>query len=74
MFFFARKHYQTYFSSSEKVSIATEIKQNRKENSQLCAGEEARKTRADVTRIPKQGYQWPHKKDLCPAKIFKKTK
>ena len=26
--------------------------------------------RADVTRSPKQGYQWPHKKDLCPPKIF----
>ena len=24
----------------------------------------------DVTRRPKQGYQWPHKKDSCPPKIF----
>ena len=24
----------------------------------------------DVTRSPKQGYQWPHKKDSCPPKIF----
>ena len=25
-------------------------------------------------RSPKQGYQWPHKKDLCPPKTFlKKT-
>ena len=30
------------------------------------------KLRGDVTRSPKQGYQWPHKKDLCPPKIFKK--
>ena len=22
--------------------------------------------RGDVTRSLKQGYQWPHKKDLCP--------
>ena len=28
----------------------------------------------DVTRSPKQGYQWPNKKDSCPPKIFKKLK
>ena len=27
--------------------------------------------RADVTRSPKQGYQWPHKKDLCHPKVSK---
>ena len=32
----------------------------------------ALKPRTDVTRGPKQGYQWPHKKDLCPRKIKKK--
>ena len=25
------------------------------------------------TRVPKQGYQWPHKKDLCPPIFFKKV-
>ena len=30
----------------------------------------ALKSRADVTKIPKQGYQWSHKNDLCPP--FKK--
>ena len=30
----------------------------------------ALKPRADVTRSPKQGYQWPQKKDSCPTKIF----
>ena len=25
-------------------------------------------SRGDVTRSPKQGYQWPHKKDICPPK------
>ena len=30
----------------------------------------ALKRRADVTRSPKQGYQWPHQKDLCPTKTF----
>ena len=46
----------------------------------LHAGENARKPgihpsfkpTADVPRSPKQGYQWPHEKDLCPPKIKKK--
>ena len=32
----------------------------------------ALKPRGDITRSPKQGHQWPHKKDPCPPKIFKK--
>ena len=33
----------------------------------------ALKLRGDVTRSPKQGYQWPHKKDSClPKFILKK--
>ena len=34
----------------------------------------ALKPRGDVTRSPKQGYQWPHKKDSCPPKNLKKKK
>ena len=34
----------------------------------------ALKPRGDVTRSLKQGYQWPHKKDSSPPKIFKKNK
>ena len=34
----------------------------------------ALKPRADITRSPKQGYQWPHEKDLCPPKIKKKKR
>ena len=34
----------------------------------------ALKLRTDLTRSPKQGYQWPHEKDLCPPKIKKKMK
>ena len=26
---------------------------------------------ADITRSPKQGFQWPHKKNMCPIKVFK---
>ena len=29
----------------------------------------ALKPRRDITRSPKQGYQWPHKNDLCPPKM-----
>ena len=34
----------------------------------------ALKPRGDITRSPKQGYQWPYKKDSCPPKILKKRK
>ena len=34
----------------------------------------ALKPRGNVTRSPKQGYQWPHKKDSCTPKNFKKKK
>ena len=33
----------------------------------------ALKPRGDVARSPKQGYQWPHEKDLCPQKIKNKN-
>ena len=34
----------------------------------------ALKPKGDVTRNPKQGYQWPQNRDMsmCPPKIFKK--
>ena len=39
----------------------------------VCKGSTlALKPRADVTRSPKQGYQWSHKKDLYPPKNLKK--
>ena len=34
----------------------------------------ALKPRTDVTRSPKQGYQWPHKKGLVSSKKKKKLK
>ena len=33
----------------------------------------ALKPRGDVTRSPKQGYQWPHKWTCVQQKIFKKN-
>ena len=32
------------------------------------------KPRADITRSPKPGYQWPHEKDLCPPPLKKPKK
>ena len=32
----------------------------------------ALKPRTDVTRSPKQEYQWPHKKDICHPKCLQK--
>ena len=29
---------------------------------------------ADITRTPKQGYKWPHEKELCPPKLKKERK
>ena len=29
----------------------------------------ALKLKVDITRSPKQGYQWPHETDLCPTKF-----
>ena len=34
----------------------------------------ALKRRGDITRSPKQGYQWPQKMDMCPTKIYLKKK
>ena len=37
-----------------------------------ASANKALKPRGDVTRSPKQGHQWLHKKDLCPPKIILK--
>ena len=34
----------------------------------------ALKHRGDITRSPKQGYMWPHKKGLMSSKNYKKNK
>ena len=46
---------------------------HRWKNTQKKGSMLALKPRADVTRSPKQGYQWPHEKDSRPPKIIKKT-
>ena len=49
--------------------------QHKTRSRKACKGSTlALKPRADVTRSPKQGYQWPHEKDLRPPNFFfKKT-
>ena len=47
-----------------------------------CTGEKARKKgstlalkpRVDVTKSPKQGFQWPQEKDFRPPKMFLKNR
>ena len=46
----------------------TEVTKHVSEGSTL-----ALKPRGDIARSPKQGYQWPHKKDLCPPKFKKRN-
>ena len=41
--------------------------------SENCTGEKAHKgcnldLKPDITQSQRQGYQWPHEKDLCPPK------
>ena len=49
-----------------EVNLSTQARKPASEKSTL-----ALKPTEDVTRSPKQGYQWPHEKDLCPSKIKK---
>ena len=46
---------------------SVQTRKHRSEESAL-----ALQLRADITRNPKQRYQWPYEKDLCPPKILKK--
>ena len=56
------------------AGVAPEVNLRNSAQARKCAGKKstlALKSRADVTRSQKQGYQWPHKKDLCHTKILK---
>ena len=56
-------------TSIQSAGVASEVNlritQARKQKGSTLA----LKPKADVTRSPKQGYQWPHEKDLCSSKI-----
>ena len=42
-------------------------------NKAIHSGFETHRPRGDITRSPKQRYQWPHKKNLCPPNFFIKS-
>ena len=46
----------------------------RQQSTQARESTLAFKPRAEVTRSPKEGYLWPHKKDSCLAKNLNKKK
>ena len=56
----------------KKFILATNEPQVRLRQVRIRLPTLAVKPRGDITRSAKQGYQWPHKKDLCPPKILKK--
>ena len=69
-----RKGLAAMLTSKQSAGVApevnlriTQVREHTKKGSTL-----ALKPREDVTRSPKQGYQWPHEKDLCPPKKIKK--
>ena len=63
-------------TSTQSAGVASEVNLRITEVRKHAKGSTlALKPRADVTRSPKQGYQWPHEKDLCPQKkIYEKNK
>ena len=67
-----RKGSAAILTSIQSAGVAPEVKlritQVRKHTSE--GSTLALKPRADITRSPKQGYQWSHGKDLCSPKCF----
>ena len=65
----------TFQTAKRLVGVAQEV--NLKEHVTRTPPPSANKaalsgfeTQRRVTRSPKQGYQWPHKNDLCPPNFF----
>ena len=61
-------------TSIQSASVAPEVNlriTQARQYGQYAKGDLALKPRADITRSSKQGYQWPHEKDLCPPKVLK---
>ena len=67
-----KKRIDRHLGSKRSAGVAPEVNLR----NPLHAGNKACKRgihpsfepRADITRSPKQGYQWSHKKDWCPPK------
>ena len=69
MFLFWEKVHHKYIQSAGVTpEVNLRITQARKHTGDSLA----LKPRADITRSPKQGYQWPHEKDLSLPKILLK--
>ena len=64
-------------TSIQSAGVAPEVNLRNRAQARKRASEKSTlvlKHKADITRSPKQGYQWPLKKDSCPTKILKKRK
>ena len=56
--------------AKRSVGVAPEVNQESVAPRQRST--QAKEPRVDLTRSPKQGYQWPHKKDCCPPIYYLK--
>ena len=71
------EHLTAMLTSIQSAGVAPEVNLRTSVQARKRASEKstlALKPRADVTRSPKQEYQWPHKKGSCLTKILKKEK
>ena len=55
---------------SAGIAPVVNIREHITHTTKLSANKDALKPRGNVTRSPKQGYEWPDKKDLCPPIFF----
>ena len=60
-------------STKRSVSVTSEVNLGNSLHTGEKGSTQALKPRTDVTRSPKQGYHWPHKKDLRSPIFLKKT-
>ena len=59
-------------TSIQSAGVIPEVNLRMTQARKHAKGILALKPGTDITRSPKQGYQWPHEKDWCPTKILKK--
>ena len=72
---YVRNATDAMLTSVQSVGVVPEVNQRNSPQARKRASEKstlALEPRADVTRSPKQGCQWPHEENLCPPEIFKK--
>ena len=64
-------------TSIQSAGVTPEVNLRNSTQTRKCASKKstlALKPTADVTTSPKQGYQWPHEKDMCSPKIKKRKR